>query len=570
MASAIEALPVPVEQAEPVLAMRLLSQMSRVRIIVVFVLLHGLLATPPASIFCSSAVYGGISIAAILAISSYFVFNWRREFRSGKLNMAAAGFVIGDVVALSFFIYGMGGVSSYLYPLLLCEVVFAAFFFHRLEIVFVAGIVCCSLMLSALIPGVETPAGLGTAAVGVTSVIVLAWLAYGLGRVMQRERVLNQRIIRHLGQPVCLLGSDGRVLMVNPQLEQLASTSHAQVIGKSIAELHEDEDTGLLPALLEGVGDLPTSQAADTGNVSIENPEPITLRRTIMPCPSTTGLPVGWVIMWHDVTDLVETMRAQEIGISVVSHELRSPIACLRLLIELLGNINESDQVQRNRIVDQLMDETDRLSRLVASVLELSQFERPDFHLKREKMSPLSMIQRVTSMFAMRAKEAGIRFTCRCPSHLPELYGNEDRLEEVLINLCENAINHTPEGGEVTLQVRPSAGSLELEVRDTGVGIPEDCQEHVFDKFFSAGTRVSGPGRSAASGGLGLGLALTKRIVELHEGQIRVVSHPGAGAAFEICLPLDPPAENTAVPELVGAEAETEKSSVACGYAASL
>jgi PAS domain S-box-containing protein len=551
MASATEALSIRGEPLEPVLSMRLLAQMSRVRIILVFVLLHGLLAASAGTVSWRPAAYGGISMAAVLAIASYFVFNWRREFSHGRLNLAAACFVIGDVLALSFFIYGMGGVYSYFFPLLLCEVVFAALYFHRLEIAFVTGIVCCALLLGAV--GTHwTTATLTQAGIAVTGVLVVAWLAHGMGTVMQRDRAVNQRIIRHLGQPVCLLGSDGRILLINPQLEQLAGTRSARVVGKRLTDLAADEDAGLMAMLLRDIEQgLLAGEAGHEQDLEIENPESVVLRRSVFPCLSSSGVAVGWVVMWHDVTALVESVRVHELSVSLLSHEMRSPIACLRLLIEVLGNITESDHKQRESIIAHLMEETDRLSRLVASVLELAQFDSPGYELTRQRLTLVPMIRRVGSMFDVRAVDAGVRFDCRCPQHLPVLYGNEDRLEQVLINLCENAINHTPEGGEVVLEARPFPDKLVVEVHDTGLGIPDDLKERIFEKFCSGGTELTGPGRFRMAGGLGLGLALSKRIVELHDGQIEVASTSGSGTTFKVSLPLMPVPRRALAPTLV-------------------
>lgn len=546
MASTTHDMPARAEPLPPTLSLRILAQMSRVRIILVFVLLNGLLAAPHGTMLSPTAAYGGLSMAALLAIASYFAFDWRREFVQGRLNLAAAIFVIGDLFALSFFIYGMGVAYSYFFPLLLCEVIFAAFFFHRLEVMFVTGMACCSLVVAAFAQGL-TRASASQAGIAATTVIVVAWLAYGLDAVLQKERVFNQRIIRSLGQPLLLLGSDGRVVLTNPQLDQLVGTTMSHVVGKRLPELPGLEDAGLLPKLLADMQDpLPTT-VCESADIEIENPEPIVLRRSIFACLSASGAAVGWVIMWHDVTELVENVRSHEMGMSLLGHELRSPITCLRLLIEILGNVSESDQAEREQIIEHLMAETDRLSRLVASVLELSQFDNPDFHLKRESMAPVPMVRRVESMFAARAAEAQVGFTCRCPDDLPEIYGSEDQLEQVLINLCENAVNHTPEGGEVSLEVRRGPQVLSFEVADTGLGIPEHLKDRIFDKFCSGGTRLTGPGRTRMTGGLGLGLALVKRIVELHDGRIQADSIPGSGATFTVMLPLGVPAEEPRV-----------------------
>lgn len=530
------------EPLEPALAIRILRQMSRVRIIFVFVLLYGLATVPLDLIQSPAAAFGGTSLAALLAILSYFAFNWQREFSLGRLNLSVALFIVVDILALSFFIYGVGGGgSSYYFILLLCEIIFAAFFFHRLELVFIVGMVCCALTVVTL-SSPHTTQDVWHLMVALVMALTVAWLAHGLGAVLEGDRASNQRIIRNLGQPVALLSNEGEVLVMNPQLERLAGTNLQAVVGRRYNALTPDFGAGLLPQLMEGLTLPSRGEVLAESTIEVSSPEPVVLRRGTMPCLSSSGRPNGWVVIWQDITDLVETVRAKEAGLSVVTHEMRSPITCLRLLIEILGGITDGEGEERVRIIEHLIQETDRLSRLVASVLDLARFDHEGFTLEREPMDLRPLLERVTMMFEARGREADVEFVCQCPDQLPLIMGNPDRMEQVVVNLCENAINHTPGGGSVSLEVELGE-ELVIRVADTGMGVPDKLKDRIFTKFCSGGPGLVGPGRPRMTGGLGLGLALCKRVVELHDGTITVENGPLIGAIFTVRLPRPVPVE---------------------------
>jgi len=524
----------------PVLAVRLLTQMSRVRIIFTFALLAGVLTAPSHILQHPPAAYGAISLAALLAIYSYFAADWSREYTQGRLNLSVALTVLGDVAALTLFIYATFGTYSYFFALMLCEVVFAAIFFHGLELVFIVGIVCCAFAGVTL--GVHlTQEAMWQVLVGLTAAVTVAWLAHGLGEVLERERLANERLIRHLSEAVCLVNDQGDVLLANPQLERLSGTPLAAFIGKNLKAISRSQHGEMLSRMLEGTAEALKGDQSLEQDVEIAAPEQMVLRRNMVPCPSTTGRTVGWVILWQDITDFVAVARATEEGLSVITHEMRSPLTSLRLLVEVLAGVTgELDEAKRERIIGHLYSETNRLARLVGSVLDLAKFDNLDFSLERKPVDILPLLERVHTMFEARADAEGLKFACDWPAQLPIIPANEDRLEQVLTNLCENALNYVPEGGTITLSARLLADALELAVADTGPGIPEELQERIFEKFATGLQALPGASRS---GGLGLGLALSKRIVELHGGTIRVESTPGQGATFIVTLPRQVAAE---------------------------
>jgi two-component system phosphate regulon sensor histidine kinase PhoR len=281
---------------------------------------------------------------------------------------------------------------------------------------------------------------------------------------------------------------------------------------------------------------------ADTETeITLEDGDPVILRRMMVPCPTAAGRPAAWVIMWQDVTGLAAAAAARERGLMVVSHEMRSPLASLGLIVEVLSGVSgELNDEQRTRMLRYLGHETDRLARLVAGVMDLSRFDSPDFRLSPAPLQLGPLVDRVAAMFVPRCEQHGGQFVCAVPADLPTISADEDRLEQVLVNLCDNAVSYTPDGGTVTLTVEPLPEAIRFSVSDTGPGIAPEFHGHIFEKFDRGALTAGGRQQGQAGGGLGLGLALTKRIVELHHGTIRVASELGHGATFVVELPLAP------------------------------
>jgi heavy metal sensor kinase len=215
-----------------------------------------------------------------------------------------------------------------------------------------------------------------------------------------------------------------------------------------------------------------------------------------------------------------------------VSHEMRTPITAIRGQLEVaLFTATTTDQY-REAIFNALQD-IDRLSQIVRALLLLSQAESGQVVLQKTNLNLCEVVQDLADQFQIPAEEAGIRLR----AHLPlECHANVDRvqIERMVSNLLSNALKFTPRGGEVTVTLTPSQGSLELVVEDNGRGIATEYLPHIFDRFY----RV--PGSGTAPGpeqGLGLGLSFVHWIVRAHGGKIHVNSAPGKGTRFSIRLP---------------------------------
>lgn len=218
-----------------------------------------------------------------------------------------------------------------------------------------------------------------------------------------------------------------------------------------------------------------------------------------------------------------------------VSHDLRTPLASMQGYLEILllrrGELSEAEE--RNYL-EVAAKHSERLGRLVNDLFQLTKLEAEDVHPQRERFPLAELVQDVAQKFALDAAQRRLALHAACGAAMPLVEADIGMVERVLENLVENALRHTPEGGRVTLELGLAQGRATVAVSDTGVGIPADELDKVFDRFYRAD-------RTGARHHAGLGLAISRLMVQLHGGQLRVRSAPGHGTTFSFDLPLAPP-----------------------------
>ncbi|OAT81765.1 sensor histidine kinase [Desulfotomaculum copahuensis] len=213
-----------------------------------------------------------------------------------------------------------------------------------------------------------------------------------------------------------------------------------------------------------------------------------------------------------------------------VSHELRTPLTIVQGYTEAVIDGLARDENQRQQYLQNILEETLRLRRLVDDLLDLRRMEAGKVIIKSEPVSPSELVRRVGEKFAGLAAGKQVALETTAPENLPPVYGDADRLAQVLINLVDNALRVTPSGGRVEVAARLENGRVIMSVRDTGPGIPADELPLIWERFYKADRSRQ---RSAGSG---LGLAIARQIIELHGGTIKVESEPGRGTAFMFAL----------------------------------
>jgi signal transduction histidine kinase len=216
--------------------------------------------------------------------------------------------------------------------------------------------------------------------------------------------------------------------------------------------------------------------------------------------------------------------------VSDIAHELRSPLTNVRGYLEA---INDGVMQPDKATISSIYDETVLLSRLINDLQELSLAEAGELKLYCQPEDVADLVRQSITAIQAKASEKGLEVSCDIPADLPHVNIDFLRIKQVLLNLLENALVHTPAGGRISITANLIPGYIEVSVSDSGEGIPDDEINNIFERFH----RVD-KSRSRSTGGSGLGLTISRYIVEEHKGTIRARSEPGKGSRFSFTLPV--------------------------------
>lgn len=243
----------------------------------------------------------------------------------------------------------------------------------------------------------------------------------------------------------------------------------------------------------------------------------------------------GAVAVLRDKTEEHRLDKLRSDFIANVSHELRTPIAMLQGYSEAIIDDVVSSEEERNEMFKIIYDESQRMGRLVTDLLDLARMESGNITLYKDIVPITPVFERITQKFVQAAKEKKIelKYSSTFDDNI-QISLDEDRIEQVLTNLIDNAIRHTQENGTVEVIVDQQVSYARIQVKDNGAGIPKEDLDYVFERFYKADKA-----RTRGKGGTGLGLAIAKNIVEAHKGRITVESEVDVGTSFIFFLPLE-------------------------------
>jgi two-component system phosphate regulon sensor histidine kinase PhoR len=237
--------------------------------------------------------------------------------------------------------------------------------------------------------------------------------------------------------------------------------------------------------------------------------------------------------VFHDVTELKRLEQARREFVANVSHELRTPLTAIKGYAETLlhgGLADEASAAEFVRVIDR---HAERLRLLIEDLLDLAAVEQGRARLDLLPISAAEAAAQAVGVVRPASEARGQTLEVDVPADLPAIRADRDRLAQVLINLLDNAIKFTPEGGRIRIEARADGDRLEIAVRDSGPGIPQEDLGRIFERFY----RVE-RSRDRREGGTGLGLAIAKHLVQAMDGSIEATSAPGAGSTFRVTLPL--------------------------------
>lgn len=339
---------------------------------------------------------------------------------------------------------------------------------------------------------------------------------------LNQEKEQLASILSSMADGVITFNRDGTILTTNPPADRFLQYWLYEK-GGSIP------DTEAIPSQVMAL----FQQAVDTekeqiGEIKLQGRHWVIL---VSPLYSNRFIR-GAVAVLRDMTEERQLEKMRKDFIANVSHELRTPISMLQGYSEaIVDDIAESPEEKRE-MAKVIYDESLRMGRLVNELLDLARMESGHIHLNLEDINLFSFMNRINHKFQGLAKENGIQLSLEMEKDIEPIVFDPDRIEQVLTNLIDNALRHTPEGGFVKIRVGPDEKGLLVEVADSGSGIPKEDLPFVFERFYKADKA-----RTRGRAGTGLGLAIAKNIIDAHRGHISVQSNIGQGTTFTFLIP---------------------------------
>lgn len=335
-------------------------------------------------------------------------------------------------------------------------------------------------------------------------------------------------ILSSMLNPVIAVDRDLRILFINGSAARIFGAEGLEAKGRFILDFVRNSSvveslTGLMRTNEPTVREIElTAAGRDIYNV-YANP----IREF-----KEGGRNIGVVMIFQDITEIrqLETMRKE--FVANVSHELKTPLTSIKGFVETLRGGAIDDTRVRDRFLEIVDLEAGRLSALINDLLVLSEIERRTEEGPREPIDLLQVVSDVVLMLEDKASVKSIDLVRILPSAIPLLTGNPNWMKQMLINLVDNAIKYTPEGGRIVIKIEVDAKNYRFSVRDNGIGISREHLGRLFERFY----RVD-KARSRDEGGTGLGLAIVKHIVLAFDGDISIQSEPGRGSEFMVRIP---------------------------------
>ena len=336
---------------------------------------------------------------------------------------------------------------------------------------------------------------------------------------VQEDRRTRDLVLAAMGEGVLLIGPGGDVLYANPAALGLVGRIGAE-LGGPTGETGRPYVPPALRALVDDARD-----AGTVREIEIEMGRPA---RTVL----ASSLPVGGegqaLLVLRDVTEARRVDAIRRDFVAAASHELKTPVASIQAAAETLAHALDEDPEAAHRFVGLLLRDSERLSRIVRDLLDLSRLESKHAAFQPVRLDALAReeVDRITERLSDASLEVDVDTTA------VTVRGSAEDLALLISNLLDNAVRYTRPGGRVHLEVAGRNGDARLTVSDTGIGIPSRDLPRVFERFY----RVD-RARSRDTGGTGLGLAIVKHVAEQHGGRVEALSELGQGSTFVVTLP---------------------------------
>lgn len=348
---------------------------------------------------------------------------------------------------------------------------------------------------------------------------------------LEEDRQQLRTILSGMAEGVVALDADLRILYANDRAAELLEFPTTTPVGRHLWQVVRHRP--LLDAVRQA------QESADPCRAEVRwagvTPRSLTVVAVRLPGLSDTDLrPRGAVLVLHDTSELRRLERLRQEFVANVSHELKTPLSVIKVHVETLIDGAIEDAQNRGHFLEQIARQSDRLHALILDLLSLARIESGEEVLDFEEVAIGSVTQATVERHRPRAEARNQRLTIT-PGPDVCAWADEEALDQILENLLDNALKYTQDGGQIEVRWHLDEDHVEIEVSDTGIGIPAADLPRIFERFY----RVD-KARSREMGGTGLGLSIVKHLAQALRGSIRASSEFGKGTTFTLALPLFP------------------------------
>ena len=345
-------------------------------------------------------------------------------------------------------------------------------------------------------------------------------------RIANEEKSKLMTALTSMTEGVLIINAQGLIEFVSPVLGDMLSVRYEDVFGKTLMEAFRSAELQKILTEFKRTGENITRE------ITLDMAEVVILNVSVS---AVHGYPQEdkTMIVFHDVTRLKKLEKVKEDFVANVTHEIRTPLTAIIGYLETIKNGAIVNIDETKKFVDIILNQAERLNRLVEDLLTLSHIELKELKFNFENVSINAAITNVISLVEAKAKEKKITIHNNVRENFPMIRADKDKLTQIFVNILDNAVKFTPESGRITIAAKEADAYTAVSISDTGIGVPRDEIQRLGERFY----RVD-RSRSRDLGGTGLGLSIVKHLMIAHGGRMEIESELGRGTTVFLLFPL--------------------------------